>query len=74
MLVTIHNYFVLAKLRLSFCISVAVVHKALVTYPLSLVSLRIATINDGSLLDYLALLAVNSIVLAIGLLGLANLQ
>ena len=42
MLVTIHNYFVLAKLRLSFCISVSVIHKALVTYPLSLVSLRIA--------------------------------
>ena len=28
--------------RLSFCISVSVIHKALVTYPLSLVSLRIA--------------------------------
>ena len=60
--------------RLSFCISISVIHKALVTYPLSLVSLRIATKNDGSLLDYWALLAVISIVLAIGLLGLAKLQ
>ena len=30
------------SIRLSFCISVSVIHKALVTYPLSLVSLRIA--------------------------------
>ena len=30
------------SLRLSFCISVSLIHKALVTYPLSLVSLRIA--------------------------------